>query len=155
MASNKEVKCNKCEFTAKDKRALKIHQTATHGDVPVGRPTKLTDETRRKIEEVAALDGSVEEICYYADISKDTYYRWMKENPELSDRIEKLRQRPILKARQTIVKGLGDNFQNAMEYLKRKRRKEFGDAHDITSNGEKLQITFDNAFTQTTRKNSK
>ena len=105
----------------------------------VGRPTKFTEETRKKIEEATALDASIEEVCYYADISKDTYYRWLKENPEFSDRLDTLRQRPILKARKTIDDALGDpSF--AFRYLEKKRRKEFGNNLDITSDNERLTI---------------
>jgi hypothetical protein len=97
----------------------------------VGRPTKLTEETRHKIEEAAALDASVEEICYYADISRQTYYRWMEENPDFSDRIEKLRQRPFLKARQTIVKAL-ENPKDAQWFLERRKKKEFAERTELT-----------------------
>ena len=94
-----------------------------------GRPTKLTDEVRQKIEEVAALDGSVEEMAYYSDVNKATIYNWL--NPEsdffdekLAERVEKLRSRPILKARQTIAKSL-ETPQGAQWYLERKRKKEY------------------------------
>lgn len=90
----------------------------------VGRPTELTDEVIHKIEEVAALDGSVEEMAFYANVHRGTVYRWLKENKEFSDRIEALRQDPILKARQTVIKSLDDPNQ-AFKYLERKRPAEF------------------------------
>ena len=68
--------------------------------------TKLSPEVVNKLEEVFALDGTVEEACFYAGISRQTYYVWIKNNKELHDRFEELRQRPFLKARQTIVKNL-------------------------------------------------
>lgn len=104
----------------------------------VGRPTKITPDVLRKIEEVAALDGSVAEMAYYADCHVDTVYAYLAENKEFSDRITSLRSRPILKARQTIIKSL-ENPQYALEYLKRKRKAEFGDAIDHTSDGKKLE----------------
>jgi hypothetical protein len=70
----------------------------------LGRPTVDTPETRRKIEEVAALDGSVEEIAFYAEISQDSYYEILKRDPKFSERIKALRNRPVLKARQTAIK---------------------------------------------------
>ena len=69
-----------------------------------GRPTKMTDEVIRKIEEVAALDGSVAEMAYYADVHVDTIYAYMAENKAFSERIAKLREKPILAARQRVVK---------------------------------------------------
>jgi hypothetical protein len=97
----------------------------------VGRPTKFTDDVVRKIEEVAALDGSVEEMAYYADLNPDTIYHWLKTKPEFSERIRKLRQKPILAARQTAVKGATKNYSNAIDYLKRKKKTEFGDHSSV------------------------
>jgi hypothetical protein len=104
----------------------------------VGRPSKDTKEVRAKIEEAAALDASVEEIAFYADISRETYYEILKKDPVFSDRITKLRQRPILAARQTVVKKATESYQNAMDYLKRKKKLEFGDNVDVTSAGKAL-----------------
>ena len=97
----------------------------------LGRPTVDTPETRRKIEEAAALDASPEEIAFYADISRDSFYEILKKDKVFSDRIAALRQRPILKARQTAVKKLEESYQNAMDYLKRKKKKEFGDSSSV------------------------
>ena len=102
-----------------------------------GRPTKLTDEVRRKIEEVAALDGSVEEMAYYSGVHRTTLYNWLQEDKDFFDRIQELRERPVLKARQTIVKAL-DDPQYAHKYLEKKRRKEFGQNIDVTTDGDKL-----------------
>jgi hypothetical protein len=105
---------------------------------PVGRPSKFTDEVRRKIEEVAALDGSVEEMAYYADVDRTSIYNFFKEDREFFNRIEKLRARPILKARQAAIKHLEDSYTNAIDYLKRKRKAEFGDNLDISTLGKSL-----------------
>lgn len=105
----------------------------------MARPTVITPEVIAKLEQVFAIDGSVEEACSYADISRDAFYDYLKKNAEFSDRIEDLRQRPVLKARQTIVKSL-DDPSHAFKYLEKKKKKEFGNNLDITSEGEKLQI---------------
>lgn len=106
----------------------------------VGRPTVFTEEVIRKIEEVAALDGSIREMAYYAGIHPDSIYAKMAEDKAFSDRIEALRERPILKARQSIVKALDDPHM-ALKYLERKRRKEWGDNLDLTTKGEALNVT--------------
>jgi predicted DNA-binding protein YlxM (UPF0122 family) len=93
----------------------------------IGRPTVDTPDVRRKMEEAAALDASPEEIAFYADISRDSYYEILKRDPTFSDRIQALRQRPILKARQTINEKMAESYANAMDYLKRKRKAEFGE----------------------------
>lgn len=104
-----------------------------------GRPITVdTPETRQKIEEATALDASIEEVCFYADISRESYYQLIKKDKEFSDRLEALRNRPILKARQTVIAKIGESYANAMDYLKRKKKLEFGENIDVTSGGEKL-----------------
>lgn len=90
-----------------------------------GRPSLDTPKVRSKIEEAAALDASVEEIAFYANISRDTYYEILKKDAIFSDRVAALRQRPILAARQTAVKKMTESYSNAMDYLARKRKSEF------------------------------
>ena len=90
-----------------------------------GRPTKFTPETINKLEQAFAIDCSVEEACAYAEISRETFYQWLEKNPAFSDRIERLRQMPVLKARQTVNTHLSDPNM-AMRYLEKKKRKEFG-----------------------------
>ena len=86
---------------------------------------KMTPEVIRKLETVFAIGGSVKDACIFAGISSDSYYRWIKENPELSDRFDQLRAQPILAAKHTIVKNLS-NVHTAQWYLERKRPEEFG-----------------------------
>lgn len=109
-----------------------------------GRPTVFTPDVIRKIEEVAALDGSVEEMAYYADIHVATLYRYLNDHEDFSEKIAKLRERPVLKARQTVVKSL-DDPDRAFRYLERKRKKEFSSRveTDITSGGEPLASTLE------------
>lgn len=97
----------------------------------------FTVEVIRKIEEVAALDGSIEEMAYYAGIERTTLYKKLEKDEAFFNKIEALRTRPILKARQTVVGALGDP-NHAFKYLEKKRRKEFGDSIDITTKGHSI-----------------
>lgn len=105
-----------------------------------GRPSKMTPEVLRKIEEVAALDGSIAEMAYYADVHVDTIYAYMAQNKGFSERIAKLREKPVLMARQRVIKGVNESYANAIDYLKRKKRLEFGDSIDHTTKGEALPL---------------
>jgi len=104
----------------------------------VGRPSEFNDEVVKKLEEAFSMDCSVAEACLLANISRPTYYNNVKEGSKLFIRFEELRNHPVLKARKTVYDKLGESFQNAMEYLKRKNKLEFGDNIDLTSKGEKL-----------------
>ena len=122
----------------------------------VGRPQEWGEETVKKLEEVFSLDGTVSEACFYAGISRQLYYTYVKEDApegsperELFDRFEALRERPVLKARQTIVKNL-DNPQYATWYVERKRKNEFSSRNELTGkDGKDLTIKFDNSFDET------
>jgi hypothetical protein len=119
-----------------------------------GRPTVMTPDVIVKLEQAFAIDSTVQEACSYAEISHDAFYDYLKKNPQFSDRIADLRNRPILAARERVVKGIRENYSNAMDYLRRKKRAEFGDSVDHTTGGKPLQIVFDNAFTSTSTKDS-
>lgn len=99
-----------------------------------GRPTKMTPEIRAKIEDAAALDATNEEIAFYAGIHRRTLYEWLKADEALSHRVQELREKPVLRARQTVVKSLDDpNF--SFRYLERKRAKEFMPSAKIEHSG--------------------
>lgn len=90
----------------------------------MGAPTKVSEEVIRKLEQTAALDATVGEMCFYAGISVTTYYNIINTNKKLFDSLQALRQKPILKARQTFVNAL-DDPKYALEYLERKCGDEF------------------------------
>jgi predicted DNA-binding protein YlxM (UPF0122 family) len=113
-----------------------------NSDQKAGRPSEFTDEVVKKLEESFAIDATVEEACFYANISRQTYYNNVKEGTALFDRFKALRERPVLLARQTAVSKITESYQNAMDYLKRKRKDEFSEQHrnmvDVTTGGEKI-----------------
>jgi hypothetical protein len=90
-----------------------------------GRKTKLTKEVVKKLEEAFAIDATVTEACFYADISRETYYNWIEKHKELSDRFTALRNRPVLTARTTVVNAIKTDPDLAMRYLERKKKGEF------------------------------
>jgi len=104
----------------------------------MARPTKQNDAIVGKLEYAFSIGATVEEACFYADIHKDTYYEWIKKQPELSDRFEALKQRPVFIARETVVKGIGRDPKLALDFLGRKAKKEFGNNVDITTDGKAL-----------------
>ena len=104
-----------------------------------GKYTKLTKDTINKLEQVFAMDGPITEACFYANIRTQTYYNWIEKNPAMKIRFDELRNKPMLKARQRIMKGIDESYGNAMDYAKRKKKLEFGDNVDLTSGGQKIE----------------
>lgn len=107
---------------------------------PGGRPTVITPEVIRKLEEVFAFGGTDKEACFYAGIGTSAFYDYQKENPEFVERKEALKQKPILKARQTVIKNL-DNPETAKWYLARKRKEEFSERQELEASGRFLSGT--------------
>ncbi len=97
-------------------------------------------EVLAKFMEVWGIGGTDAEAAFYADVSKDSISRYVKQNPNVSEIREKLKEKPILKARKAVFAGL-DTYANGMDYLKRKKKAEFGDSQEITGNLEVTQIT--------------
>lgn len=89
-----------------------------------GRPTVFTEHIIGKIEEIAALDGTIEEMASFADINKNTLYSYIQDHPEFSQRIQHLREWPVLVARRSVVNSLKDP-DRAFRYLERKKKDEF------------------------------
>jgi hypothetical protein len=105
-----------------------------------GRPTVMTPDTVNKLEYAFSIGASAEEATHYAGISRNTFYEWLKRNPQYQDRIDDLRMKPVLKARVTLFNSLNDPH-HAKWYLKKKRIEEFGDQLDLTSGGNPLKGT--------------
>ena len=91
---------------------------------------KQTPEVIGKLESAFSIDASVAEACFFANIAESTYYEWCGDSPELSERFKRLRQKPVLKARQVIANDL-DNPATAKWYLERKRSQEFATSQDL------------------------
>jgi len=93
-----------------------------------GRPTKLTPEVIQKLEQAFSFGCSAREACIYAGISEIGYYSYLKKYPELKERFDLLKERPILKAREAVVLGFKKDPWLAWEFLKKKRPDEFKDS---------------------------
>lgn len=105
-----------------------------------GRPTVMTNEVIRKLEEAFEMGCTDIEACLHAGISKSSLYDYQVQYPEFTDRKEALKENPALKARITLYRGL-DKDENAKWYLERKKSDEFGTKQhvDLTSKGEQLK----------------
>lgn len=92
----------------------------------MARPTKKDNLIVKKLEEAFALGCTVMEACYYANISKQTYYNWIREDSELLDRFECLQTAPVLEARKALIESFKSRPDLALKFLMQKRAEEFG-----------------------------
>jgi len=86
---------------------------------------KNEKEVIPKLEQVWSIGGTDKEACFYAEISPPALCRYLQKHPVILERKEALLQKPILKARQELVKGLDGDPELALKYLERKLPKEF------------------------------
>ena len=107
--------------------------------VKKGRPIAITPQVIAKIQEVAALDGSVEEMASYAGVGVRTLYDYLKDNEDFSQKIAALRERPVLKARNTIIADL-PNPDTAKWYVERKKRNEFSPKVEVETTIRTIQV---------------
>lgn len=129
-----KTKKEKCPECGKSFIRLSSHMIVHKKKKKIGR--KLFDGKDEKgvlakLEQSAALDATVLEMCFYAEISADAYYRYLKKHEEFRDRIKGLRNNPVLLARKRVVEGIKESYNNAMNYLERKRKSEFSTRSEL------------------------
>jgi hypothetical protein len=91
-----------------------------------GRPTVMTDEVVRKLEEGFCAGLTDEQACLYADISKPTLYDYCNKYPEFSNRKEILKEQPLIRAKLNVTKNINSgDLTDSKWYLERKGKKEF------------------------------
>ena len=89
------------------------------------------------------IDSTVEEARSYAGISKIQWEYFIKNHPTFRDDvIDNLRPLLTLKARQTVGVRIEESYNNAMDYLSRKRKKEFSQRTETETD---ITITHDYA----------
>lgn len=102
---------------------------------------KPIDEVLKKLEYVWALGGTDEEACLYADISVQALMVYQKKHPKISLRKNLLKEKPVLMAREAVIKALKDkNPDIAIKYLERKKKDEFSLKTETAVSGQLSQI---------------
>ena len=124
--------CKKCR---KQKRPKSDSFKKLEGYCECGAPSKLTEDTIAKLQQAFSIDATVAEATFYAGITETTYYRWAETNPQLCEQLERLRQKPVLTARQSVVQGLPNNPQFSFQYLKAKKPDEFVEKTKVEHSG--------------------
>lgn len=112
----------------------------------IGRPSVMTDEVIRKLEEAFTWGCTDAEACCYAGIGMSTLYDYCQKNDAFSDRKETLKNMPVMKARRIIDTALSDNdLPTANRVIDRKEGQKI--KQDITSGGKPLNTWIVNPVT--------
>lgn len=102
-----------------------------------GRPTIMTAETVKKLEEGFAQGFSVDNACIWADISKQTYYNYCDATEGFLDHCKTLQKKPLIKSILVINKALDEgDVSTAKWYAERKAKDEFSLKTETEHSGE-------------------
>lgn len=99
--------------------------------VKLGQPTVMTPEVLDKLRTAFLIGASDKEACAFAEIAPSTLYNYQNANPDYLEQKEAWKEQPYLKARNTIVKALGEP-DTAKWYMERKKKSEFSVRQEIT-----------------------
>lgn len=99
-----------------------------------GRKSKLTKELIKEASDIIKMGNYTETVCDYLGISKNTWYRWMKEGEqakrglksEFSDAIKKAQAHAEIRNLAIIETAAKEEWQAAAWYLERKFPKKWG-----------------------------
>ena len=87
----------------------------------VGRPTVMTENVLRILEDAFSVGASDKEACFLANIAESSLYKYCEEHPEFSERKDALKKMPNYKAKKVIVQAIEDgDKQQANWWLERK-----------------------------------
>ena len=77
-----------------------------------GRPTVMTPEVIRKLEDAFSWGCTDLEACCNANIGKTSLYEYCDRNPDFAERKEVLKNQPVMKARRVVQAALDDDDIN-------------------------------------------
>jgi len=85
-------------------------QTATGQIIKkeMGRPVEWSIETERRLEEALKIGLSDKSACAYAGISRETFYKKIRENDDFSDKMQRARDYASIASRNLIVNAIID-----------------------------------------------
>lgn len=102
-------------------------------DCICGRPTKMTEDVLKKLREAFSVTATDEEACAYAEITTTTLYNYQTANPEFLEEKNRLKLKPNITSRQTIIGSLG-SIGTAQWWATKKMPKEFGEKATVDVN---------------------
>lgn len=92
--------------------------------MPAGRPSKMTPERVKKLEDAFLWGCNDTEACLYADISRQTLHNYQEKHPEFIDRKERLKTNPLMMAKRIQFEDLvGSDSTIAQKVIDRKEGK--------------------------------
>lgn|SRR3990167_3500715 len=110
-----------------------------------GAPTKMTDDTVTKLESILKIGGTIEEACSYALISRETYYRWLKEDNGFMTKMDSAKHYSDIIAKNIVVDSMHKdrNLDTAKWWLEKRQFNQPFIAQQFNVNEMKMEIVQD------------
>ena len=109
----------------------------------MARPTVMSDDVLRKLEEAFAMGCTDAEACLYADIWPSTLYDYQSANPGFSERKATLKTNPVLKSRQVLLNAIvADGDVNTARWMVEKLDGKAKQAIDVGGGEKPVEIVF-------------
>jgi hypothetical protein len=101
-----------------------------------GRPTKLGPKVVTKLIAAFHKGYNDDEATAYAVVSRNSYYRWYRENADFRDKIDQAKLQPNLHAKELVIDAIeGGDVNSAKWWLERKAKAEFGTRSEVVLEG--------------------
>lgn len=123
------IKALKLDILSFSSRQMASKQDLNKG----GRPTVITKEVLQKLEWFFSIGATDREACSGAGIALQTLYNYQNKTEGFLEQKASWKDRPILKARATVMKALGSDPKLAFKYLERRLPGEFGTKQDTNN----------------------
>ena len=104
-----------------------------------GRPTKLDEDTVKKLESIFKVGGTVEQACAYAGITRQSYYNYIKADEGFLTKMDNARFYSDIVAKNLVVDSIikDKNLDSAKWWLeKREFNKPVNDIKVLNAGGE-------------------
>ena len=102
-----------------------------------GRPTVMTDDVLRKLDECFLSDLSDKQACYIVDINPESLYAYQREHTKYTERKATLKEMVKAKAKMVIAKTINRNdITTAKWYAEHKMSTEFSTKQELEHSGE-------------------
>lgn len=87
---------------------------------PVGRPIKVDYKVMSKLEDALQYGATVSEACYYAGISRDTFYRYFRNEEVFAKKMETARNRLLYVAKRNVSHAImNGDYQSSVWLLEK------------------------------------
>jgi hypothetical protein len=106
-----------------------------------GRPSAITDEVIRKLEDALKNDFTVTEACSYAGIGHTTYYDHIKANPDFADKMTRAKKFVFFASKRNIANAIINegSVEDSWKLLERRQKKLYSLRQELTGkDGENL-----------------